>query len=382
VHFNLSLSEREGLDLMININSAPGSRKPRFIGVVRSTTILLACASPALGLVAEPGQACDARRSFSRAELLLKGPLDVPDNATHQYAIALTEFESADYGGSVETLKALQSQGQLEARSMNLLGVSYSKLGRYHEAYPILAEELKQNPSDLLAYLNLVTLFADTLNFTMAIEIANRAVLVFPQNSEVFVVRGAIHIQLAGFDKAHDDFESAIQLSPRGAEPRFLLALSDYDQRNFECAIVELKAAIQSGINDSDLHYLLAECMLRFNHDRSTDAIQELSRAIELNTWSFSARALRGRLLLEEGHANPAIADLEIACKTDPDSHSAMYSLARAYSAPGRKQEAKALFDQVRNQFASDLADQRKEELIYSLSQQKLSEALTGTASH
>jgi hypothetical protein len=59
VHFNLSLSEREGLDLMININSAPGSRKPRFIGVVRSTTILLACASPALGLVAEPGQACD-----------------------------------------------------------------------------------------------------------------------------------------------------------------------------------------------------------------------------------------------------------------------------------------------------------------------------------
>jgi hypothetical protein len=116
VHFNLSLSEREGLDLMININSAPGSRKPRFIGVVRSTTILLACASPALGLVAEPGQACDARRSFSRAELLLKGPLDVPDNATHQYAIALTEFESADYGGSVETLKALQSQGQLDAR--------------------------------------------------------------------------------------------------------------------------------------------------------------------------------------------------------------------------------------------------------------------------
>jgi Flp pilus assembly protein TadD len=226
-------------------------------------------------------------------------PWNVPDPSTHQYAVALGQFELGDYQSAVETLKSLQSQGLLDAQGANLLGVSYSKLGRYQDAYPILSEELRQNPHDLFAYLNLVALFVDTSDFADAVDIANRATLTFPDDSEVFVVLGAADTLLGKLDKAHGDFEKAVQLAPRKPEPRFLLAVSDYKQRNFAKASTELKSAISSGIVDSDLHYLLAECILRIDPTKTDDVLAELNRAIEINPKSVSARTLRGRLLLE-----------------------------------------------------------------------------------
>lgn len=300
------------------------------------------------------------------------GP-DVPDKVTHQYAIALTEFELGDYAKTVEALKGMQGEGNLDSKCANLLGVSYSKLRLYQDAYTVLAENLKQNPSDLFSYLNLITLFADAGHFADAADIANQAVMVFPKNSDVFVVRGAINTRMGELDKADSDFAAAVQLSPRQASPRFLLALSEYKQGDFESSRVGLKAAIQSGIIDSDLHYLLAECVLKLDPAKPIQAIADLNRAINLNSKSVAARTLRGKLLLEAGRVNEAVADLTIAHRIDPTSRSAAYNLARAEFKLGRTQEANALFRQLQMQSGDSLSE---------LSDQRLQKALAGGASH
>jgi hypothetical protein len=61
---------------------------------------------------------------------------DVPDAKTHQYAIALTQFELADYRAAIETLTPTE-QRNLSQESANLLAVSYSKLGLYQESYAV-----------------------------------------------------------------------------------------------------------------------------------------------------------------------------------------------------------------------------------------------------
>ena len=299
-------------------------------------------------------------------------PPDVPDRSTHQYAIGLSEFALGDYQGTVDALKGLQSQGLLDPKGVNLLAVSYSKLGRYQDAYPIFVEDLKQNPNDLLAYLNLVTLFADTGNFKNAADVANQATLAFPQSSEAFVARGAANTLLGKLDQSHSDFATAVQLSPGNADAQFLLALSDYKQGQFAAAIAELKAAIGSGIVDSDLHYLLAECILKVDPSKSVDAITELNQAILLNSRSVSARTLRGKLLLESGNARQAVGDLELAHQVDPSSRSALYNLARADSALGKTEEAKSLFKQLNTQTTDSLGE---------LGDQRLKKALSGDSS-
>jgi tetratricopeptide (TPR) repeat protein len=387
---------------------------------VRCAVIVLLGATFPFCLSAQSGKSCDVQGVFGRADSLLKlrrytetkailkrlrgcanlspiasfnlgwlygrshdfktaleifrslGP-EVPDEMTHQYAIALTEFELGDYSKSVEALKNLQGEGRLDSRSANLLGVSYSKLGLYQEAYTVLTENLRQSPSDLFSYLNLITLLTDAGHFADAADVANHAVAVFPRNSDVFVVRGAVYTRMGELDKAHGDFATAVHLSPRQASPRFLLALSEYKQADFESSSAGLRTAIQAGVVDSDLDYLLAECMLKTDPTNPIRAVTELNRAIALNSKSVAARTLRGKLLLEAGRVKEALADLTLAHRIDPTSRSAAYNLARAEFKLGRTEDAKSLFQQLQTQTGDSLSE---------LSDQRLQKALAGEASH
>jgi predicted Zn-dependent protease len=109
--------------------------------------------------------------------------------------------------------------------------------------------------------------------------------------------------------------------------------------------------------------------MLKVDPTKTTDAMTELDRAIELNSRSVSARTLRGKLLLESGKPGQAVDDLELAHKVDPTSRSALYNLARADAAIGKTDEAKSLFKQMSSQTEDSLGE---------LSDQKVKRALNG----
>ncbi len=94
-------------------------------------------------------------------------------------------------------------------------------------------------------------------------------------------------------ENAHGDFAAAVKLAPKQADARFLLAVADYKQSNYAVAADELRAAIGDGVVDSDLHYLLAECLLKLDAAKTADAMTKLDRAIASWSESVSARTLR-----------------------------------------------------------------------------------------
>ena len=294
-------------------------------------------------------------------------PDDVPDRRSHLYAVALSEFELANYKGAVGALKTLETEGTLNPESANLLAVSYSKLALYEQAQSTLTEEIQRHREDQPAYLNLVTLYADQDRYAEAAKIASDAVQAFPESAEVLVVRGAANTLTGQLDKAYEDFSNAIRLAPDWADPRFFLALTRYKQGKFTDAINALELANQRGIADSDLHYLLAECLLKVNAANTQAAMRELDKAVELNNDSVSARALRGKLRLEAGSTTEAVADLQRAHGRDPASRTAAYNLARAYQKLGRREDARLIFEQLRS---------GKTDAVGELSQRRLSEVL------
>jgi tetratricopeptide (TPR) repeat protein len=302
-------------------------------------------------------------------------PPAVPDRLTHAYAIALGQFELGHYQEAIDTLTALRATGTFDAKCADLLGVSYSKLSQYQSAYEVMVQNLDQFPSDPYPYLNLMTLFVDTGELEKAAQVANRAVASLPQSAEVFTMRGSIELSQGESEKAYHDFAVAARLSPKSADPPFFMALSDYRLSKFSEAVQVLRSAIASGIADSDLHYLLAECLARIDGSDSKVVLSELNRAIQLNPQSASARTLRGQRLLESGHPREAVVDLKIVRKIEPgsvrDTRNATYLLARAYLALGMRDEAKALFDQVGSRFSPASA-----EALNQLSDQKMRIAL------
>lgn len=275
---------------------------------------------------------------------------DVPDLQTHAYAVALGQFEMGDYSLVIGTLKAVQNKQALNPDCVNLLAVSYAKLGQYQDAYVLLQGQIQEHPKDLFSYLNLITLLTDAGQFAEAQKVATECVVVFPENAEVLVVRGATETLLGQLDKARGDFDNAVRISPQKTDPRFFLALMDYKLNNYASAAADLRSAMHAGIISADLEYLLAECMLKLDPTKPADALAELDMAIRLDGNSVPSRTLRGKLLLEEGNPQKAVADLEIAHKIDPAMRSATYNLARAYFAVGKQKEAQALYQQLQEQ--------------------------------
>ena len=316
-----------------------------------------------------------AHDSSDALKIFKSVPPDIPDRLTHGYAIALASFELGQYETSIDTLTALRSKQSFDAKSADLLGVSYSKLGRYQEAYDVMVENLRQNPSNPYAYFNLITLFVDTGELDKAAQAADKAVAALPQDAEALSMRGSIELSQSKTDDAYRDFALAAQLSPGMSGPPFFMALADYRQAKFEEGAKVLRAAIASGIVDSDLHYLLAECILRIDPVNVAAALAELDQAIQLNPDSVSARVLRGSTLLDAGRPQDALADLKIARTLDPnpqrDTRNTTYLLGRAYLALGKRDEAKALFAHLGPQFSSNKTD-----TLNQLSEQKMRMAL------
>lgn len=308
-----------------------------------------------------------------RTALEVFGTVDpsVPDLQTHAYAIALGQFELDDYQAAVATLTRLASKTALNADCTNLLAVSYSKLGQYDKAYPLLAGEIEKDPGNLYLYLNLVTLLADAGQFARAEQVANQAVAVFPGKPEVWIVRGAAYTLLGQLDRARSDFAEAVRLAPAQENPRFFLAVTDYKLGNYAQASAGLRAAMHAGVSGADLDYLLAECTLKLDPAQTGEAITELNRAIQLNSRSVPALTLRGKLEMEDGKTEAAMHDLEAAHALDPALRSATYNLARAYFAVGRKNDAQALYQQL---------TQQSIDAVTELSDQRMKQALAGAA--
>lgn len=304
-----------------------------------------------------------ARRFDVALQIFKAVPSDIPDPQTHAYAIALSKFELGEYQGSLDTLKELQGRVDLNANSENLLAVSYSKLGLYRQAYAVLSEEIQRHPTELTAYLNVVTVCAEGGDFNTAAQFASRAAELFPKSAEVFIVRGAAYTLLGQLDRAHRDFVKALGLSPERPDTRFFVALIDYKQGKFSDALAALRSAQKAGISDADLDYLTAECLLKIDPADTQTALDYLNHAIELDRHSVAARTLRGKLLLDGNRPAQALGDLELAAKQEPSSRSAIYNLARAYRALDRPEDAEALFRQLRNQQTDTLSELGKARL-------------------
>jgi tetratricopeptide (TPR) repeat protein len=291
---------------------------------------------------------------------------DVPNAKTHRYAIALAQFELADYKAVVETLTHTGRQ-DLGRDSANLLAVSYSKLGLYQNSHTVLTDEIRQHPDDRLAYLNLVTLLCDMGRLPDAVDVADKAVSTFPRNAEVLNVRGAAYTLVGETAKARADFQGAIETSPRYGPPRFFLAVSEYKEGRYADARDEILQAIRAGVKDSDLNYLLAEATLRLNPSNIESALTELNRAIAMNPRQVQALSLRGKLRLQQHDLKDAVSDLELAHHIDPASASATYNLARAYFALGKAEEANALSKQLASSGAdavNELSDQKLKSVL------------------
>jgi tetratricopeptide (TPR) repeat protein len=230
-------------------------------------------------------------------------PDDVPDPLIHSYAIALSHFSLGHYQQTVEILSEAKSRGFTDSKAANLLGVAYAQLGEAEKAYASLRDGIGENPTDARGYLNLVTLCVEFHNNPLAEKIATRGLEAFPGERRLHISRGAVRMLGGQVESAREDFGHAIGLDPHDADASFFAGLAEYQLGRHAGAIAVLRKAVRNGVADPDIHYLLAESLLRVNPDDTAGALRELDNALSLDGNSIPALVLRAKLRLQAGRA-------------------------------------------------------------------------------
>lgn len=149
--------------------------------------------------------------------------------------------------------------------------------------------------------------------------------------------------------EAQQQFEEVLAEYP--AEPNLHYAFGAFLlAHNPDMAVEELKKELER-----DPRHLPALVSLTFEYlkrGQPAEARPFAEQAVKVAPGNFTARAGMGRVYLDAGEVNPAIAELELAAKLAPDSPQVRFYLASAYSRAGRKQDAareRAEFARLKN---------------------------------
>jgi tetratricopeptide (TPR) repeat protein len=308
-----------------------------------------------------------ARRYRTAIGIFESLPESVPDPVTHHYAIALAFFNLGEYGRSAKVLAQAKERGFSDAKSANLLGVAYAKAGDAEKAYEALRDGTTQTSADVDGYFNLVTLCVDFGNNALAEKIATQGIAAFPSDHRLLVSRGAIRLAGGETVGARADFGRALELAPGDADAVFFSALAEYNSGQFGSATAILRKSVREGSADADIHYLLAESLLRTSPAQPDEASREVNAAVRMDGELVPALLLRAKLNLNTAATTSAVADLEKARRLEPENRGVIYTLARAYQKAGRNSEAKALFESVRQDSETALSEMSRKKVRHIL---------------
>lgn len=226
-------------------------------------------------------------------------------------------------------------------------------------AAQLLNEAILANPKLVDAYTARASLLADAKLYVRAIQDMDAVIELQPENPKFLNTRGYFHLLLQNNDAAMEDFNKAIALDPKYAQPlnnRGLVRISqggfhkqsgelDKVDGEFAKAVHEFNAALRIDPQYVDAHNNRGFALsLSKKYDES---IVSFSKAIELNDEYVNAWNNRGQAQALAGRPEVAIADFSKAIELQPATMEYYQQRADAYLAAGKPELARQDLDHV-----------------------------------
>ena len=141
-----------------------------------------------------------------------------------------------------------------------------------------------------------------------ALDVMDQAIVKYPDNAELFTIRGSLRLEQNRLTEALQDLETAARMDPTNP------------------VILVNRSQVYKGFGRND------------------DALQDLNRAIELNPDFLAARFNRGAMYHSQGNLKKALADFDHCIAVEPHLAAPYFNRASTYEAMGQNENAIADF--------------------------------------
>jgi len=293
-----------------------------------------------------------AAAEFGKARQSYRDPYMAGYNQTLAY------FKAGDYPAAINTANELLNQGYRTAELANLAGESYLKNNQPKEAYNALRLATGLDPKNQDSYVDLCTIALDANNYDLGIQIADVGLSHLPDSERLHLQRGVLRAMKDQFDKAQEDFAAAARLAPRDSSPQVSQGVLEMQLGHLDESVKLLRRAVALNPNSYLAQYWFAEALLRSGVIPDSKAGEEVLNALEasvhLEPSFWHSQAELGKVLLERGGVDRAIAHLQTAAHLNSSATSPLYLLAQAYRREGDDQKAQDLIDRVSKMQAED----------------------------
>lgn len=185
-----------------------------------------------------------------------------------------------------------------------------------------------QNTTETLSFIynNRGTAFDDKGNYDRAIQDFNEAIHLSPNDAYAYYGRGYAYKKKGDYDRAIQDFNEAIHLNPKLERAYYDRGSAYMDKDDYDRALQEFDEAIR--LNPKDAYAYNNRGVAYEKKDEYVHAIQDYNQAILLNPNYAYAYSNRGTAYFAQSNLTAAIADFEHTISAAPSSStSAVYAV-------------------------------------------------------
>ncbi len=274
-----------------------------------------------------------------------------------RFRLASVQIMAQHPKDAIATLQPLLQEKSTDGSVLDLAASAYEADGNTPEAVRILRQAILTDPHNINLYLDFANISIDHQSFQVGVDMINAGLRAEPKAAPLYVARGVLYVQLAQYDKAEADFETADGLDPLRSIGSAAEGLAAVQENDPERALATVRSKLVKRPNDPFLLYLQADILTQGGPDPGSsefrEALSSAKRAVALRPSLAAAHDVLAKLYLQEGQYDAAIAQCRKALSSDPKDQTALYHLIQALRKSGRTNDIPELLKR--------LADLRRE---------------------
>jgi tetratricopeptide (TPR) repeat protein len=297
-----------------------------------------------------------------------------PDNARARCGLANIQLDAGQPQDALATLQPLLNSNP-DVSTIQLAAAAYEANKDTPNAVKVLREAIVRNPLETALYVDFADIAMNHQSFQAGIEMMNAGLKLQPGAAELYLARGVLYVQLAGYDKAAADFEKAEQLDPHqdlSAAAQGMIA-EERNQNNPEQALATVRARLAKNPKQAFLWYLQAAILSQKAPELGSPEFQQgmtsARKAVALDPTMTAAHNVLSKYYLDSGQYSPAAQECRKVLEQNPTDQTALYHLVVALRKTNQPAEIPALLKRLakaRQDAARQEAERNRFKLVVS----------------